>query len=129
MKPYIHNPQVYRNHFGSGDTVFQGARRQRGYGAVKRFAVPLISKGIKFAAPFVKKVARQAVRRVAPNSQWAQQLSDMAIDKLTQKLSSKPMIEQVVGISEKKAKNLFKKRKRPISTSRPAKRKKDNVFY
>ena len=45
MKPYIHNPQVYRNHFGSGDTVFQGARRQRGYGAVKRFAVPLISKG------------------------------------------------------------------------------------
>ena len=37
MKPYIHNPQVYRNHFGSGDTVFQGARRQRGYGVVKRF--------------------------------------------------------------------------------------------
>ena len=129
MKPYIHNPQVYRNHFGSGDTVFQGARRQRGYGAVKRFAVPLISKGIKFAAPFVKKVARQAVRKVAPNSQWAQQLSDMAIDKLTQKLSSKPMIEQVVGVGEKKAKNLFKKRKRPISISRPAKRKKDNVFY
>ena len=120
MKPYIHNPQVYRNHFGSGDTVFQGARRQRG--AVKRFAVPLILKGIKFAAPFVKKVARQAVRRVAPNSQWAQQLSDMAIDKLTQKMSSRPMIEQVVGVGEKKAKNLFKKRKRPISITRPVKR-------
>ena len=103
MKPYIHNPQVYRNHFGSGDTVFQGARRQRGYGAVKRFAVPLISKGIKFAAPFVKKIARHAVGKVAPNSQWAQQLSDMAIDKLTQKLSSQPMIEQVVGVGEKKA--------------------------
>ena len=88
MKPYIHNPQVYRNHFGSGDTVFQGARRQRGYGAVKRFAVPLISKGIKFAAPFVKKIARHAVGKVAPNSQWAQQLSDMAIDKLNPKLSS-----------------------------------------
>ena len=66
--------------------MFQGARRQRGYGAVKRFAVPLISKGIKFAAPFVKKIARHAVGKVAPNSQWAQQLSDMAIDKLTQKL-------------------------------------------
>ena len=92
-------------------------------------SVPLISKGIKFAAPFVKKVARQAVRRVAPNSQWAQKLSDMAIDKLTQKLSSKPIIEQVVGVSEKKAKNLFKKRKRPISISRPAKRKKNNIFY
>ena len=129
MKPYIHNPQVYRNHFGSGDTVFQGARRQRGYGAVKRFAVPLLSKGIKAAAPFVKKFARKAIGKIVPNSPFAQQLSDMAIDKLAQKLSSGPLIEKVVGVGEKKAKHLFKKRKRPVSLSRPAKRKKDNIFY
>lgn len=129
MKPYIHNPQVYRNHFGRGDTVFQGARRQRGYGAVKRFAVPLISKGIKFAAPFVKTFARKAIGKIAPNSQWAQQISDMAIDKLTKKISSGPLIEQVVGVGEKKVKYLFKKRKRPIAVSRPAKRKKENIFY
>ena len=129
MKPYIHNPQVYRHHFGSGDTVFQGARRQRGYGAIKRFAVPLISKGIKFAAPFVKTVARKAIGKFAPNSQWAQQMSDMAIDKLTNKISSGPLIEKVIAVGQKKAKNLFKKRKRTISVTRPTKRKKENVFY
>ena len=129
MKPYIHNPQAYRNHFGQGDTVFQGARRQRGYGAIKRFAIPLISAGIKKAAPLLKTFARKAVGRVAPNSEFAQQLSDMAIDKLTQKLSSKQMIEQVVDKAGNKTKNLFKKRKRPMSLSRPTKRKKENVFY
>ena len=129
MKPYVHNPQVFRNHFGTGDTVFQGARRQRGHGAVAKFAVPLISSGIKKASPFIKKLASQSVKRLLPGVPFAQQIADTAVNKITNTLSSKPMIEKVVGSAENRASKLFKKKKRRKPNTSIKQQKKRNIFY
>ena len=129
MKAYVHDPQAFRNHFGAGDTVFQGARRQRGHGAITKFAVPLVSSGIKKASPFLKSFARKTVKTVLPNNAFAQHIADAAVDKVTKTLSSKPMIEKVVGSVEKQGQKLFKKKKRSKPRSRPSKTPKNNVFY
>ena len=129
MKPYIHNPQAFRNHFGSGDTVFRGARRQRGHGAVAKFAVPLISSGIQKAKPLIKKLARHTVKRLLPRVPFAQQIADSAVDNVTNKLTSKPMIEKVVGSAEKRGAQLFSKRKPRKPSKRVKVQKRNNVFY
>ena len=127
MKPYIHNPQVFRNHFGTGDTVFRGARRQRGHGAIAKFAVPIISSGVKKVKPFIKKLARQSVKRLLPGV--PANIADRAINNVTDKLSSKSMVSKVISSAERAGAQLFKK----TSTRKPVKRiktkKRNNVFY
>ena len=129
MRPYIHNPQVYREHFGSGDTVFRGARRQKGHGAVTKFAVPLIASGIKKASPHVRKLAAKAVHKILPNNYFAQQIANQAVNKITNTLSSKPMIEKVVGSVERRGQQLFKKKKRGKSAKTAGNQKGKNIFY
>ena len=75
MRPYVHNPNVFRNHFGQGLPGFKGTRIQRGHGLstkLKRFAVPLLLAGAKAAGPHlenvVRSVAKGAVRRVFPGN-------------------------------------------------------------
>jgi hypothetical protein len=129
MKPYIHNPQVFREHFGRGDTVFRGARRQKGHGAITKFAVPLVSSGIKKASPFLKSFARKAVQKIAPNNPFAQQIANSAVEKVTKTLSSRPMIEKVIGSVKRRGQQLFKrtKRRKPHKSTKNQKGK--NIFY
>ena len=129
MKPYIHNPQVYREHFGSGDTVFRGARRQKGHEAVTKFAVPLITSGIKKASPHIRKLATKAVHKILPNNYFAQQIANQAVNKITNTLSSKPMIEKVVRSVERRGQQLFKKKKRGKSVKTAGNQKGKNIFY
>lgn len=129
MKPYVHNPQSFREHFGRGDAVFQGASRQRGHGAITKFAVPLVSSGIKKANPFLKKIAGKTIKKMFPNVPFAQTIANKAVDKLTHKLSSKPMIEKVVGSVERKGSRLFKKRKSSNASRRSKTSDKNNIFY
>lgn len=117
MKPYIHNPQMYRQHFGCGDTVFQGARRQRGHGAISRIAIPLLKSGLKTATPFLKSIAKNAVKRYIPNP-VAQNLANFAVDTVADTITSKT-----------KKKKVFKKAKRHLPVKRLKKRVKNNVFY
>lgn len=117
MKAYIHNPQKYRQHFGCGDTVFQGARRQRGHGAISRVAIPLLKSGLKTAAPFLTKLAKGAVKRYIPNP-VAQNLANMAVDTVANTINS-----------HSKKKKVLKKRKRHLPVKRHKKRVKNNVFY
>ena len=79
MKPYIHNPNVYRHHFqnqvGRALPGFKGARTQRGhglgslFGALARKAIPLLSAGAKLVAPHlkhaVKGIAKDVTGKVA----------------------------------------------------------------
>ena len=83
MKPYVHNPALFRNHFaGKGLPAFRGARMQRGRGALskklKRFAVPLLKAGAKAATPYIAKavnrVASTAAQRIFPGSPAMRQL-------------------------------------------------------
>ena len=127
MKPYIHNPQVFRNHYGSGDTVFRGARRQRGHGALTKFAVPLISSGVQKAKPFIKKLARQTVRKLLPGV--PENIADSAVDNVTKKLSSRSMVQKVLSSAEKRGMQLFKKKKQKKSVKRVSNKKSNNVLY
>ena len=129
MRPYIHNPQVYREHFGNGDTVFRGARRQRGHGAVTKFAVPLITSGIKKASPHLRKLAGKAVQKILPNNMFAQHIANQAVNKITNTLSSKPLIEKVVGSVESRGQQLFKKKKRSKALKTAGNQKGKNIFY
>ena len=129
MKPYIHNPQVYREHFGSGDTVFRGARRQKGHGAVTKFAVPLITSGIKKASPHIRKLASKAVHKILPNNYFAQQIANQAVNKLQILYHLRLMIEKVVGSVERRGQQLFKKKKRGKSVKTAVNQKGKNIFY
>ncbi len=100
MRPYIHNPAVFRAHFtGQGLPAFKGQRLQRGNGSwttkLKRVAVPLLMAGASAVAPHLKKAAKRAVtsatQRVFPNNPAMQRVvgsvaaraADHAIGKLT----------------------------------------------
>lgn len=116
MKPYVHNPQLFRAHFvGQGLPSYSGARMQRGYGLsmgkLKRFAVPLLMQGVKAAAPHISKVTKSAttaaVRKIFPNSPTAQRVAGNIVGKLT---------DHVVGrVVKKKVK---KKRSQPYTVNR-----------
>lgn len=67
MKPYIHNPNIYRHHYrsqvGTGLPGFSGNRMHRiqygeGLGSIlsslARKAIPILASGVKLAAPHVK---------------------------------------------------------------------------
>ena len=127
MEPYIHNPQIFRNHFGSGDSVFRGARRQRGHGAIAKFAVPLISSGVKKVKPFIKKLARQSVKRLLPG--LPENIADSAIDNVTNKLSSRSMVSKVISSAERRGAQLFKKKQMHKPIKRLKNKKRNNVFY
>lgn len=97
MKPYIHNPAVFRAHFsGQGLPAFKGARMQRGRGWVsklKRYAVPLLIAGAQAAAPHVSKavskVATSAAGQMFPNNPMMQQLAGNIAGQLTNRVIGK----------------------------------------
>lgn len=84
MKPYIHNPALFRAHFsGQGLPAFKGTRVHRGRGWVsklKRYAVPLLAAGVQAAAPHVSKAARNVASHVARSA-----------------FSNNPAMQQIVG--------------------------------
>ena len=68
--PYTTNSEILRHHYGSGLPTFKGARMQygKGFGSLlKRFALPLLSKGAKMVAPHFKKAAKGVVMDVMGN--------------------------------------------------------------
>ncbi len=100
MRPYIHNPAVFRAHFtGQGLPAFKGKRLQRGNGSwitkLKRVAVPLLMAGASAVAPHLKEAAQRAVtsatQRIFPNNPAMQRVvgkvagrvADHAFGKLT----------------------------------------------
>lgn len=109
--------------------MFQGVRRQRGHGAITKFAVPLISSGIKKATPFLKSVAKRTVKKFLPNNPFARYIANKAVDKVTQKLSSKPLIAKAVGSVERKGQRLFKRKKRTKRTIPNLNQTGKNIFY
>lgn len=76
MKPYIHNPAIYQDHYraqvGSALPGFRGTRihRHRGegigafLGRLARKAIPLLRSGAKLAAPHVKKALKGIAKDV-----------------------------------------------------------------
>lgn len=79
MKKYIHNPDIYRDHFrtqvGSAIPGFSGTRmhRQRGdgigsfLGKLARKAIPLLISGVKLAAPHAKEALKGIAKDVVGN--------------------------------------------------------------
>ena len=75
MKPYIHNPTVYRQHYqnqvGRALPAFKGSRIQHGHGlgsflgGLARKALPLLASGVKMAAPHLKRAAKNIAKDVA----------------------------------------------------------------
>lgn len=82
MKPYIHNPNIYRHHYrkqvGSALPGFSGSRMHRvqygdGLGSIlsslARKAIPLLASGVKLATPHVKQalkgIAKDVTQQVA----------------------------------------------------------------
>ena len=74
MKPYIHNPNIYRHHFQRGSALpgFRGTRMHRQYGdgiasffgKLARKAIPLLISGAKLAKPHVMKAAKNIAEDV-----------------------------------------------------------------
>lgn len=128
MKPYVHNPAHFRDHFaGKGLPAFQGARMQRGHGIwtnkLKRFAVPLLKAGAKAATPYiakaVRKVASTAAERVFPGNPAMQQLVGRVAGNVTNRT-----IKSVQRATHKK-------RKRPKGDNQQTKFRKttlNNIF-
>ncbi len=119
MKPYVHNPVVFRKHFaGQGLPAFKGTRIQHGYGSwitkLKRFAVPLLMAGATAAAPHISKVAQKvaqsAAQRIFPNNPAMQRVVGNIAGKVT-----KRAVKKVAGT--------IKKRKRARGVTHPAKRR------
>lgn len=68
--PYNINSDVLKYHYGSGLPTFKGSRMQygRGLGTLfKRVAFPLLTKGVKFLAPHLKKAAKGVVSDIVGN--------------------------------------------------------------
>ena len=74
MRPYVHNPDIFRKHYiGRALPAFQGQRMQYGaspFNLIKRIAASFIYQGIKFAAPHLAgsagKLAQMAIKKVFP---------------------------------------------------------------
>ena len=154
MRPYVHNPKVFRDHFvGQGLPAFKGKRVQRGNGVftskLKRYAVPLLMAGVRAAAPHMSnvasRVASSAAQRVFPNSPAMQQLvgsvasnmTDRVVSHATKKLPKNPRIDDIVGrvaghIALGANGKAQKKRKRQSQLTHRSKRKKttslQNIF-
>ena len=130
MKRYVHNPELFRHHFtGQGLPAFKGKRLQRGRGALskklKRYAVPILSAGIKAAAPHVSKTAKQlaaqAARQAFGNNPAMQNIAsnvtghiiDKAINKIggkknKRKSQSKPRVSRKLKSQATTQQNVFK---------------------
>lgn len=98
MKRYVHNPDLFRDHFvGQGLDVFKGARMQRGggnfMGKFKRFAVPLLLAGARAAAPQISNLAKTvtsaAAQRVFPNSPAFQNFAGKLASNVTNQVLKK----------------------------------------
>ena len=97
MKPYVHDPKVFRDHFiGQGLPAFKGKRVQRGHGIItsklKRYAVPLLMAGVRAAAPHMSnvasRVASSAMKSVFPNNPAMQQLVGSVASNVTDRVLS-----------------------------------------
>lgn len=123
MKPYVHNPEIFRRHFkGKALPSFKGQRIQRGNGplfnTLKRVMMPLVSAAAPHLAGAASKLATKAVKSAFPNH---------------------PMMHRVVGNVVKSGtnaavKSLHKKRKSKKSSIVASKRRrkqtkiKRNIF-
>ena len=113
MKPYIHNPSIYRQHYQIGSALpgFQGSRMQHGngigafLGKLARHAIPLLSKGVKFVAPHLK----HAFKGIAKD------VTSQVASKLLQPRSMAPMPRKK---SKRKRKVVSKRKKVKASTSK-----------
>ena len=82
MKPYIHNPDIFRKHYvGRALPAFQGQRMQYGaspFNLIRRIAAPLLYNGIKLAAPHLAgsagKLAQLAMKKVFPKQHGMQKI-------------------------------------------------------
>ena len=98
MKAYVHNPEIFRQHFkhqvGSGG-FFRGKRMHRGdglgllLGKLARSAIPLLKAGVKAVTPHAKRAAKAAFKEVAPHLKKAgedavQSLAAKAVQKFQQ---------------------------------------------
>ena len=132
MRPYVHNPKLFRDHFaGKGLPAFKGSRMQRGYGLtkkLKRFTVPLLMAGVKAAAPHVSKAAGQAasvaIQKAFPNNPGMQRF----VGKVATGAANRVITHATKRLpGNRKAQ---KRRAQPTSVSRPAKRQQTtpNIF-
>lgn len=78
MRPYVHNPDIYRRHFkGKALPAFKGQRIQRGHGMFslfRRFASPLLGAVAPHVAGAASKIARNAVKAAFPNQPLMQKV-------------------------------------------------------
>ena len=154
MRPYVHDPKLFRDHFiGQGLPAFKGRRVQRGYGVftskLKRYAVPLLMAGVRAAAPHMSnaasRIASSAMQSVFPNNAAMQQLASSVAGNVTnrvlshaaKKLPKNPKIDKIAGhvashIALGAKGKAQKKRKHSSQLSRKTKKKKTtstrNIF-
>lgn len=118
MKPYVHDPALFRRHFsGQGLPGFKGKRLQRGGSlgglaatALTRYAVPLLMAGATAAAPQIGKavghLAQSAARRILPNNKAMQQVAAKAATRAANHATTKAL-----GAARKQATKTKKKHK------------------
>ena len=111
MKAYVHNPDLYREHYrnqvGAGLPGFQGGRTQHVYGfgtllgSLARKAVPLLASGAKLIAPHLK----QAFKGIAKD----------VTGKVVQSVTTKRLNTQK---RKKPRKSVSRRKKAKVSTSK-----------
>lgn len=131
MKPYVHNPALFRKHFsGQGLPGFKGARIQRGgslagmaASALSRYAVPLLMAGATAAAPrigkAVGKLAEGAAGRVLPNNPAMQRMVGQVASRAATRVTNKTAKAVSSRVRKSKRRNSSKVQKgRKTKTSR-----------
>ena len=133
MEAYVHNADLYRKHFaGYGLDGFSGVRiQQRGRGAgrwwrkAKRYTVPLLKAGARMALPHVsralKHVAGASAAHLFPGNPFIQSAIGQMTDHVTKRINKKAD-KLLTGRKQKK-------RKRPTSVSRGAKRNRTKSIF
>ena len=121
MKPYFHDPEIYRRHFrGKALPHFKGQRIQHGHGMlsfVRRVASPLIGAVAPHLAGAASKFARKAVRAAFPNNPLMERVVGNVV-----KAGTRAVVKTVQkGNTPAKKRRIVKKGPKP-------KRRKRNIF-
>lgn len=121
MKPYLHDPEIYRRHFtGKALPHFKGQRIQHGHGLlsfVRRVASPLIGAVAPHLAGAASKFARKAVKAAFPNHPLMQRVVGNVV-----KAGTRAVVKTVQkGNPPAKKRRIVKKGPKP-------KRRKRNIF-
>ena len=109
MKRYIHNPNIYRQHYqnqvGRALPAFKGTRIQHGYGLgsflgkLARKALPLLASGAKLVAPHLKKAFKGIAKDVT--GKVAQEATTRLVGAISEKGNKPKKARKVISKSRK----------------------------